>query len=197
MKIYDITQEVFGCDVYPGDPHPQRNILSSIENGDLYNLTAFSMCAHNGTHIDAPSHFIKDGDTITDLDLKKVVGYAYVAKREGVIDSNAAKLIVEEAKSVSNEAALRILISGKATITNEAAEAFSASDILLIGVESQTVGPESAPMYSHVKLLSQGIVILEGIRISAVPAGAYFLFAAPIKLEGSDGAPCRAILIGE
>ena len=60
MKIYDISQEVLGCRVYPGDPAPQKRVLSSIEAGDLYNLTAFSMCAHNGTHIDAPSHFLED-----------------------------------------------------------------------------------------------------------------------------------------
>ena len=51
MKIYDISQEVFGCQVYPGDPTPKKRVISSMEKGDLYNLTAFSMCAHNGTHI--------------------------------------------------------------------------------------------------------------------------------------------------
>ena len=68
MKIYDISQEVFSCQVYPGDPAPERTTLSSMEKGDLYNLTAFSMCAHNGTHVDAPRHFIRDGITIEQLD---------------------------------------------------------------------------------------------------------------------------------
>ena len=65
MKIYDISQEVFGCKVFPGDPAPERKIISSMENGALYNLTAISMCAHNGTHVDAPFHFIKDGKWYT------------------------------------------------------------------------------------------------------------------------------------
>ena len=64
MKIYDISQEVFSCNVYPGDPKPERKTLSSTEKGDLYNLTAFSMCAHNGTHIDAPFHFLSEGKTV-------------------------------------------------------------------------------------------------------------------------------------
>ena len=64
MKIYDIAQEVFGCQVFAGDPAPEKKQLCSIEKGDLYNLTAFGMCAHNGTHIDAPFHFIKDGKTV-------------------------------------------------------------------------------------------------------------------------------------
>ena len=68
MKIYDISQEVFNCRVYPGDPAPERRRLSSMEDGSLYNLTAFSMCAHNGTHIDAPFHFLKDGKKQTGRD---------------------------------------------------------------------------------------------------------------------------------
>ena len=60
MKIYDISQEVFSCAVYPGDPKPEKQRLCSTAAGDLYNLTAFSMCAHNGTHIDAPFHFLGD-----------------------------------------------------------------------------------------------------------------------------------------
>ena len=64
MTIYDISQEIFSCQVYPGDPAPERRMLSSMEKGGLYNLTAFNMCAHNGTHVDAPFHFLKDGKTI-------------------------------------------------------------------------------------------------------------------------------------
>ena len=67
MKIYDISQEVFGSAVYPGDPSPERKVISSMERGDLYRLTAFSMCAHNGTHIDAPAHFIRNGKTVEQL----------------------------------------------------------------------------------------------------------------------------------
>ena len=79
MKIYDISQEVFGCQVYPGDPAPERNVLSSMEKGEVCNLTAFSMCAHNGTHIDAPFHFIKDGKSVDAICLEAFVGMAYVA----------------------------------------------------------------------------------------------------------------------
>ena len=64
MKIYDISQEVFGCCVYPGDPVPKKESVLSIKNGDVCNLTSFSMCAHNGTHIGAPNRFIDDGKTV-------------------------------------------------------------------------------------------------------------------------------------
>ena len=61
VKIYDISQEVFNCCVYPGDPAPKGERIVSMEEGERYNLSAFTMCAHNGTHIDAPAHFLKDG----------------------------------------------------------------------------------------------------------------------------------------
>ena len=77
MKIYDISQEVFGCQVYAGDPAPEKVLLSSMEEGELYNLTAFRMCAHNGTHIDAPFHFIQGGKAVDSIDLDTFVGLAY------------------------------------------------------------------------------------------------------------------------
>ena len=80
MKIYDIAQEVFGCQVFAGDPAPEKKQLCSIEKGDLCNLTAFGMCAHNGTHIDAPFHFIKGGKTVDSIGLDTFVGMAYVAE---------------------------------------------------------------------------------------------------------------------
>ena len=78
MKIYDISQDVFGCEVYPGDPVPEKKIVASMEKGELYNLTAFSMCAHNGTHIDAPFHFLKDGKTVDEIPLNKMIGFCFV-----------------------------------------------------------------------------------------------------------------------
>ena len=97
MKIYDISQEVFGCKVYPGDPSPKKTVLSSMEKGDLYNLTEFSMCAHNGTHIDAPLHFIKNGKAVDGISTESFVGMAYVAEHCGVLSENDAIRILEKA----------------------------------------------------------------------------------------------------
>ena len=62
--IIDISQEVFSCKVFPGDPPPVKDRVMSISKGDVCNLTSLSMCAHNGTHVDAPFHFIDGGRTI-------------------------------------------------------------------------------------------------------------------------------------
>ena len=197
MKIYDISQEVFGCQVYPGDPAPEKKMLSSIEKGDLYNLTTFSMCAHNGTHIDAPFHFIKDGKTVDDICLEAFVGMAYVAEHHGIVSGDDAAEIIEKAKKQNPEAAKRILIKGDVEVSSEAAKVFASSGILLLGNEPQTVGPQNAPMAVHLVLLGADVVLLEGIRLAEVSEGVYFLNAAPLNLSGADGSPCRAILIAD
>jgi len=195
MIIHDISQELFSCQVFPGDPAPERKILSSTEKGDVCNLTAFSMCAHNGTHVDAPFHFVQDGKTIDALGLDAFVGMAYVAEHEGIVSGGDALAILQKAKDQNPEAAKRILIKGKAVVSAEAARVFASEKLLLVGNESQTVGPEDAPMEVHLILLGAGVVLLEGIRLAAVPEGVWFLSAAPLNLAGADGSPCRALLI--
>ena len=195
MKIYDISQEVFGCRVFPGDPAPQKRTLNSMDKGDLYNLTEFSMCAHNGTHVDAPFHFINSGRTVDELSLEALVGMAYVEEHCGVVSGEDALRIIERAREQSAEAARRILIKGKAELSSDAARVLADANILLFGNESQTVGPENAPMQVHQILLSADVILLEGVRLSEAPEGVYLLNAAPLNLAGAEGAPCRAILI--
>ena len=195
MKVYDISQEVFGCKAYPNDPMPEKIVLKSMQKGDVYNLTAFNMCAHNGTHIDAPFHFIKDGKTIDEICLDAFVGMAYVAEHHGLVTGNDATEIIEKAKKQNLEASKRILIKGEVEVSLEAAKVFASSDILLLGNEPQTVGPQNAPMAVHLTLLGANVVLLEGIRLGEVYEGVYFLNAVPLNLSGADGSPCRAVLI--
>jgi len=195
MKIYDISQEVFSCQVYPDDPAPEKKLLKSMEKGEVYNLTAFNMCAHNGTHIDAPFHFIKDGKTVDEICLEAFVGMAYVAEHHGIVTGDDAIRIIEKAKKQNPEAKKRILIKGEVEVSLDAAKVFAASEILLLGNESQTIGPQNAPMAVHLVLLEANVVLLEGIRLANVSEGVYLLSAAPLNLSGADGSPCRAVLI--
>ena len=197
MKIYDISQEVFGCKVFPGDPSPVKKTMLSIQNGDICNLTAFEMCAHNGTHVDAPYHFLNDGKKIDQVDLDRFIGYAYVTEHEGDIGKEDAKAILKKARECDERSAERILVKGNATVTVDAAKVFAEEGIKLFGNESQTVGPEDAPMEVHLIMLGAQIVLLEGIRLADVKEGAYILHAAPLNLGGCDGSPCRATLIRE
>jgi arylformamidase len=105
--------------------------------------------------------------------------------------------ILKKARDCDPEAAKRILIKGSAVVSSEAAKVFASNGILLLGNESQTVGPEDAPMEVHLILLGSGVVLLEGIRLGEVEEGRYFLCAAPLNLSGADGSPCRAVLIAD
>lgn len=197
MQIFDISQELFNCSVFPGDKQPERIVLETIESGSVCNLTGLSMCAHNGTHVDAPFHFYTEGKTIDQVNLNKFIGKCYVTFNEGPLTGQRAEEIMDKAKKLDSEAAKRILIGGDTYVTLEAAKVFSRENLSLVGNESQTVGPLEAPAEVHYELLSAEVVLLEGIRLSGIEEGVYLLNAAPINLGGSDGAPCRAILIRE
>ena len=190
MRFFDISQEIFTCAVYPGDPAPVREVLASMDRGDLYNLTAFSMCAHNGTHVDAPAHFFADGETVDNLPLHKTVGHCTVISHTGDVTAADAARMLQITGNCK-----KLLVKGNATLTMEGAQVLAAAGVDLYGNESQTVGPESAPMAVHKCLLGANVVLLEGVRLAHVPDGNYLLCAAPLNLGGADGAPCRAILM--
>jgi arylformamidase len=187
MKIYDITQELFSGRVYPGDMPPAFDRVSDMTKGDLYNLTNLTMGVHNATHVDAPFHFIMDGRAIEELELGRCIGPCTVIELEKI-----SPHFLREQLGVCQK---RILIKGKTEITLELAKLFNELGILLVGVETQSVGPEGSPLQVHQELLGKEVVLLEGIRLEEVKPGDYFLFAAPIKLGGCDGAPCRAVLL--
>ncbi len=185
MKYYDITQELFSSNVYPGDKAPAFRRVSQIENGDMCNVTELEMNAHNGTHIDAPAHFLKDGETIEQIPLDKLIG-------ECTVKSFCGEIMPDDIRKLSGKE--KILFKGECQLTEEAAEILTECGIHLVGCESQSIALVDAPMKVHLIVLGQKIVILEGLDLSKVSDGEYFLFTAPLKLGGSDGAPCRAVL---
>ena len=191
--IIDISQEILSCKVYPGDPTPKVEVLCDMEKGDIYNLTAFSMCSHNGTHVDAPAHFLKDGKTIDQISLEYFVGDCYVAHASGELSVVDVIRIMDAARKAGVRD--RILLAGDVVVTAEAASAFAEAGIKLLGNESQSVGPEDAPMEVHKILLEAGVVLLEGIVLKEVEEGKYFLNAAPLNVKGCEGMACRAYLI--
>ena len=194
MRIIDISQEVLSCKVYEGDPTPSAERITDMKRGELYNLSAFSMCAHNGTHIDAPLHFFEDGRSVDKIPLEYFVGECFVCEENGDISTEKAQKILKKARG--SGADRRILIKGEATVTENGAQVLAEADILLLGNESQSVGPIDSPMEVHKILLHKDIVLLEGITLKDVKEGRYILNCAPLNLAGFEGSPCRAILIG-
>ncbi|MBQ7374835.1 MAG: cyclase family protein [Clostridia bacterium] len=193
MKIIDISQELLNCEIYDGDPSPKITRLTDMEAGDIYNLSALSLCVHNGTHIDAPKHFIKDGAAVDEIPLDTLIGRCFVACGHGNITAEDAEDIYARAESENAEK--RILIKGDVTVTEAAARVFAEKRLLLLGNEGQTVGPKDSPMAVHLALLGAEVILLEGIVLEDVTEGVYLLNAAPLNIKGCEGSPCRAWLM--
>ena len=187
MTVIDITQELFSCVVYPGDPVPRKTRVRELPK-DKCTVTEMSLCLHNGTHIDAPAHFIPDGKMIQQLDLTIFYGECLVVAYQGIINAS-------DIQSILDTGVERLLIKGDADLSEEAAEAIAESKVRLIGIEGQSVGPKNAALKTHWILLGKGIIPLEGLRLAHVTPGEYILSAFPLRLADCEGSPVRAVLI--
>ena len=187
LKIYDISQELFSGRVYPGDPSPTYKRELKLSEGAPCNLTSLQMGVHNATHLDAPYHFYEEGKTIDNIELNRCIGPCSVIR--------LSDYTMDELKIVLKSSQKRVLIKGSGDVTLELAKLFNEYNIILVGVEGQSVGPSESPIPVHLELLGKNVVLLEGIVLQNVVEGEYILFAAPLKLGGSDGAPCRAVLL--
>lgn len=180
VKVIDISREMISAPVYPGDPAPRLQELSRLSLGDGCNLSALSCCLHNGTHLDAPLHFLPDGEDAAEVPLESCVGECLVVACSGVLLGAQVDAL---------------LFKGDVTISPSAAFVLADAGIRLLGVEAPSVAlPEEAGEV-HRQLLSSGMVLLEGLDLSQAGTGYYYLFAAPLKIAGADGTPVRAVLL--
>lgn len=187
--IYDISQEIFSADIYPGDPVPEKKEILSLHKStpDKCQLTVLKLGSHTGTHIDAPRHFIADGIDVANVALEKCVGICKVITVHGRLDE---KIILDAAK----EEIYKILIKGEVSLDSENAKCIADAGIHCVGVENSTVGSGIEQENVHKVLLDKEVVIIEGLRMKEVSDGRYFLSALPLKMDGLDGSPVRAVL---
>ena len=188
MRLIDISRELTAAPVYPGDPAPELSAVCRIALGDVCNTSLLTACVHNGTHLDAPLHFIPDGKDTAAVDLDSCVGECSVVEFEGV-------LLGAQAEEMLPRLCPRVLFKGNMEISPSAAFVLSTAGLKLIGVENQSVAPPECSSPVHRQLLSNGLILLEGLNLSNVREGKYFLFAPPLKIAGSDGSPIRALLV--
>jgi len=211
MRIYDISVPIKPGEtpVYPGDPGIEISAFHSIERGDAANVSALNFGAHTGTHVDAPAHFIEGAPELFSLPLAAFTGEARVVEIE------ADALAVEE-RHVTDETikdATRVLFKTRNSsfwtdprghfredftyITPEAARALVSRGVRLVGIDYLSVEKFGSEKFeTHLELLSNGVVIVEGLDLRAVAPGVYELFCLPLKIAAGsgDGAPARAIL---
>ena len=190
MKIIDISRELLSAPVYPGDRVPSVTHVTDTSLGDVATVSDISACLHNGTHLDAPCHFFPAAADVNDYPLDTLCGECFVVEANGVLTGEEMENIL--ARRVGIE---RLLIKGDATLSQSAAFVLCDAGLKLIGVEGTSVAAASETAVVHRKLLAEPIAILENLDLSAASEGWYLLFAAPIKIDGADGAPVRALLL--
>lgn len=193
MQIIDISRDITACELYPGDPEVRLEVVSTIAGGDSCNLSAIYTGLHNGTHADAPLHFIECGDSIEKADLSVFIGECQVVEvPEGPITG-------EYVNRYFPSGAKRVLIkgNGNAWFMESAAEEIAFGGIKLIGTDSMSVGTHGAQIETHVAFLRENVAILENLDLQNVKPGKYFLLAQPLKIGGAEAAPVRAVLLAD
>ncbi|OUP79408.1 hypothetical protein B5F08_04180 [Anaeromassilibacillus sp. An172] len=189
MIIHDISRDLNGCEVYPGDPETQIRFLKHLDNGDEYTLSVIGTCSHAATHIDAPSHFYADGRTLDQLPLSTFYGKCTVITISGVLTGADMEKLLPYCKN-------KILLhgQGKAYISSSAAIVLSESNVSLIGTDALSIAPEFDEEKTHLELAKSSIAVLEGLDLEGIEDGEYVLSAFPIRISKVEAAPCRAIL---
>lgn len=190
MNIYDISQNIFDCKVYPGDPLPNIFNIRDINDGDQYNLTQVNIGTHIGTHIDAPLHYIKEGKSIGDLPIDIFVGECIVME----VSDHITGAFIEKYVPSSCER-LIFKTKGQFYLDKSGANALAYTNVRLVGIDKMSIASEQDERATHCALLSNDIVILEGLFLDNIQKGKYFLHCPPINLSSCEAAPCRATLI--
>lgn len=192
MQIIDISRDLFKTPVYPGDPEGYVDPIKDIRAGDRYNLNSIYTCLHSATHIDAPLHFIEGGKSIDQFPQDIFIGECLVVEAPpGPITGAFAE------DNFPWKSCERLLIKGNGLSYLMESSAYYVADsgIKLIGTDSQTIGNSTSNDVIHKAVLSADIPILEGLDLSNVEPGKYFLLAQPLKVSQVEAAPCRAVLI--
>ena len=209
MEIIDITAPLSPRSVmWPGNDPPYHEFTSHTDRGDPSTVSRWSLSAHTGTHADARMHFIPGGWTIESLELSRTVGPCLVVDLTH-LERHASRADLEAA-GVAGQ--VRVLLKtrnsnlgllgrgefdeGYVGISREAAEYLVEIGAETVGVDYLSVEPfEDEEFNTHHTLLGADLVILEGLVLTDVEPGEYFLVCLPLKLAGSDGSPARAILM--
>lgn len=200
----DVSRPIkHGMVYWPGNPAPSVELVQSMADGAVCNVTRMTMSVHSLTHMDAMRHFVADGLTMEKMPLEAGIGPARVIEMH---ESAITRAIVEPHDPQPGE---RLLFKTSnsdrlwnddefhtdyVAVENDAAEFLVERGVLTVGVDYLSVAPWHDLISTHVTLLGAGVWVIEGLDLRAVEPGDYDLICLPLKIEGSDGAPCRVVL---
>lgn len=206
MKLHDITVPISAdLPVYPGDPKIEIQRILSLEAGDVANVSHLSCGSHIGTHVDPPAHFVRDAIALDELPLDVLIGIARVADVGDV-----AVIDLDVVKSIDLRGVTRILFKTRNShlwntphefernfvyLDTPAAEFLVAAGVKLVGIDYLSIEKFNfdAPT-THLALLGNDVIVVEGLDLSKVDPGDYELICLPIKIKEGDGGPARVVL---
>ena len=200
MKIIDITRPLSeGILIYPGDIPP----VFRQEDRGHYLITGLQLSTHTGTHIDAPVHYLKTGDTIDTIPLSQVMGTCRVLD----VTSAGTSITANHLKGRLDGIARLLLKTSFSntdrfeenypSLTADAARLITGCDMKCVGIDSPSIESYECDGTVHRELLSQGCIIIELLDLSNVEEGDYTLIALPLRLTGLDGSPARVVLLDD
>jgi arylformamidase len=209
-RIYDVSLPIFpGMATWPGNPTISVAAARSIARGDSSNVSDVHLGSHTGTHVDAPAHFIPGATGVDLVPNELLVGPVVVLGLEEVERVITAGVL--ETAGIPAGTTRVFFKTRNSRRWAEGAVEFDANFVHLdegaagwlvdhglrvVGTDYLSIEGYKVPGAPvHHRLLGAGVLIVEGLNLSAVPAGSYQLFCGPIKLRGGDGAPARVLLI--
>jgi arylformamidase len=207
MKVYDISLTLRArMPVYPGEAAPLLEPTSHMDRGDSYNVSRLTISTHTGTHIDAPRHFLPGGASVDQIPVDALVGPALVVEMAVDQEITAADL---EAMAIPPGTERLLFKTRNSRLLDD--EGFHSDFVYLTldavhwlverGVRLLTIDylsverMDAEPNVVHQTLLRAGVVIVEGADLRQVAPGSYLLACLPLKIEGADGSPVRAVLV--
>ena len=210
MRYYDITLTISkDLPVWPNNPSITLERVNRIEAGANSNVSRLDMGVHSGTHVDAPFHFLMDGYGVDRLDLDILIGPALVVAfpdsvaeisavdiEQAHIPPGTQRVLFKTRNSGYWQRGEKQFQPGFVGLSVDGAEALIQLGIRLVGIDYLSVAPYKKSRPTHEALLKASMIVIEGINLSEVPAGLFQLICLPLKLEATDGAPARVILMG-
>jgi arylformamidase len=208
MELFDISLTISEeLPTWPGDPKIKLTQISSISDGETANVTHLSATVHIGTHVDAPDHFLGNGETVEEIPLNLLIGPAIVLDiqtKENITRADLIKadfppkikrILLKTSNSSLWESGEKEFQKDFIGLAPDGAGFLVESGIEVVGMDYLSVAPFQDQEPTHKILLKNRILIIEGIDLSGIDPGEYTLICLPLKIKDSDGAPARVLLM--
>ena len=205
MKIYDISMEIReGMVVWKNkdSKKPKIEITSTTRTGNA-NESRFHLDTHTGTHVDAPFHFLQNGEKIDAISVDKFLGECVVINLSNIKNRGIEKRDIIKAK-IRKDDIVVLKTSNKykkgfdfnfVYLAESGAKFLASKNIKGVGINALGIERNQLSYNTHKSLLSKGIIIFEGLELSKIKPGRYFFIGLPLKVKDADGAPMRAVLV--